>query len=100
MELPRLENQALSTLSRLSKRPAQIGELDPSITRKLVNLGLVIRYQTIFLITPLGVVLLQKNPARRLWSKFAVLVDWLTGAASASQPTGRRHDRPVLVWRA
>jgi hypothetical protein len=100
MHLPQLENQALCALSRLGRRPSPIGDLDPAIARKLVNLGLVIRYQTIFLITPLGIVVLQKNPMKRLLSKFAALGDWLGGEARAPQLTGRKFGRPQLVWRA
>ena len=100
MKLPRLENQALSALSRLARRPAQIGELDARVARRLVNNGLVIRYQSIFLITPLGIVLLQRNPMRRLWSKFAAFWDGPTGTERTRQPVGGAHGRPVLVWRA
>ncbi len=100
MDLPRLEPRAFSALSRLGSGPVRIGELDHGALLRLTELGLVIRYQTIFLITPLGVILLQRQPLRRLASLCLALGRRLAGRGAAARRLAGDQPGPALVWRA
>ena len=100
MDMPRLDYQGLSVLSRLSRRPAKAGQIDHGLLLHLIELGLVIRYKTIFLITPLGVALLQRQPFRRFVSRFAGIGRALFGQRQVAPSPRPGQNGPELVWRA
>ena len=94
MDLPDIENHAFAALARLANRPTRFGEIDGWAARQLIDNGLVIRFHTIFLITPLGLVQLQNQPFRNFKSRSLDLLRWLFGLRPDPQT---QQQRPRLA---